>query len=441
MPMTAALDRGIPRNLDAERALLGMILVDSSTLNVALETVGQDDFFSFAHTEIFKKMLDLMDTERPIDLVHIAELLELDGNLVKVGGAAYLASLGDGVPVAAPAMVKEYAVLVREKSNLRKIINACHNVQSRAAEQVTASDELAAFAVEQFLDFDVQKLSDAPLRTYHQAAYDLMRKLETRKELRVTTGIPKVDEVTGGFLGGELIVVTAETGVGKTILASQIRGETCRKGMRALFASAEMTGEHLVSREMAVAGHVPAWKLRAPEKLDPDEWEALRQAAGHQCRHCRILDGEVSIARIKAAARRMKAEGGLDLVLIDYDELVDAPGKGEMEQQAAVATGAKRLSKSLDVPVVMISQLRKLLNGEDRRKPSIGRLYGSGAKVKHASIIIYVNREYVQTMTGSEVAAEIWILKNRDGKVGRTPAHFNVRLMKFCAVAEGEEAS
>jgi len=449
--------RPVPQNLEAEQALLGSILLDNSALNVALETVTADDFFRWAHAEIFRKMQAIADRNRApvdsrlprtgtvrgknggggIDLITLQEILGVDGALEKVGGVAYLSALTDGVPIGSAASVTEYARIVRDKSVLRRIIAAANNVAARAMQGADDSSELLSLAVEQFLDIDAAQLTDSPLRTYRQAATDLLAKLDARKTQRVVTGISTLDEITGGFLGGELIVFTAETGVGKTIFAAQTRRKACSDGLRGLFVSAEMTGEHLVSREMAVEGHVPAWKLRQPERLDGDEWRALATAAQHQCDKCRILDGEVSIARTKAAARRMKAEGGLDLVIIDYDELVDAPGKGEMEQQAAVATGAKRLARSLDVPVILISQLRKLLTGEDRRRPSISRLYGSGAKVKHASIIIYVNREYVQTLSGSETDAELVVLKNRDGKIGKVKAYFNVREMRFGAIEKG----
>jgi replicative DNA helicase len=192
-----------------------------------------------------------------------------------------------------------------------------------------------------------------------------------------------------------------------------------------------MRAQHLIAREMATEAGVEHWKMRRPERITPDETSALLEAASHECANCKILDGELSFARIRRVARQMKSRTGIDLVIVDYDELVEAPGESEWDQQRYIARAGKSLATELKCPVILISQLRKSLQGEDRKRPTLQRLYGSGAKAKHSSIVIYVDRPYVQELAGDETEARIVVAKNRDGKVGAIEARFNVRTLRF----------
>jgi replicative DNA helicase len=245
-----------------------------------------------------------------------------------------------------------------------------------------------------------------------------------------------LDRLTGGFLAGELVIFTAETGVGKTLLAQQTRRRSCHDGRHTLFCSGEMRASHLISRELATEAGVEHWKMRRAERITPEEAAALSEAASHECAQCRILDGELSMARIRRVARQMKARPGLDLLVLDYDELIDAPGTEEFDQQRYIARAGKSLATELKCPVILISQLRKSLQGEDRKRPTLQRLYGSGAKAKHSSIVIYVDRPSVQELCGDETEARIVVAKNRDGKVGALEARFNIKTLRFESVAK-----
>jgi replicative DNA helicase len=171
--------------------------------------------------------------------------------------------------------------------------------------------------------------------------------------------------------------------------------------------------------------------MRRRDKLSAEERDALTQAAAHECTRCRILDGVIELSRIRHVARLMKRRDGLDLIVVDYDELVDAPGKDEFEQQKNLARGLKTLAIELDCVAILISQLRKPLSGEDAKRPTLHRLYGSGAKAKHSSIVIYVDREFVRELAGDETQARIVVVKNRNGKVGGFEGRFNIRRLRF----------
>ena len=437
MPTTSKIDRAVPHSVEAERALLGSILLDNEALNVALETLASQDFFVRGHQLAFEKMQAMANQSRTVDLVTLVEELGRDGLLEKAGGAAYLASLTDGVPVGSVATVREYADIVVDKSLTRRVINACNNVTSRCLEGTDRADVLVDLAVAQFLE--IGERDSGAARTYRQAAVDLLKKLAEGKLKRVFVGVGEVDKTVGGFLAGELVLYTAEPGVGKTFLAAQTRRRACRDGLHTLFASGEMDAEHLAAREIATGAKVEHWKMRQPEYLQREDWKALSAAATHQCERCKILDGELTMGRIAAAARRMKAEGGLDLLVIDYDELVEAPGANENEQLSAIARGAKGLAIRMEIPVIMISQLRKALSPEDRKNPTLARLYGSGAKQKHASIVLFVNRDWCVNFKGAETKAEIFILKSRDGRTGKKDCYFSLQSLTFADLEKSSE--
>jgi replicative DNA helicase len=226
-------------------------------------------------------------------------------------------------------------------------------------------------------------------------------------------------------------ILTAETGSGKTLFAQQIRARACRDGFHSLFCSGEMFAAHLKRRELAAAANVPPLKMRHEDRLTPEDCRVLLEAAAHECKRCRILDGELEISRIRRAARRMKKLSGLDLIILDYDELIEAPGRTELEQQTNLVRKAKSIGMELHCPVILISQLRKPLSGEDATRPTLARIYGSGSKTKHASFVILADRPYVRELQGDEKEAQIFILKGRDSQTGRIKAVFNIRKLRF----------
>jgi replicative DNA helicase len=199
-----------------------------------------------------------------------------------------------------------------------------------------------------------------------------------------------------------------------------------------------MLAPHLQRRELATQANVTPGKMRLRNRLSDADFSALVEAANHQCDHCRIIDGELDLARIRRAARRMKGRTGLDLIVLDYDELIAAPGKDEFEQQKNLTRAAKSMAMELSCAVILVSQLRKPLAGEDAKRPTLQRLYGSGAKAKHANIVLLADREYVRELIGDETSAQIFVLKNRDGQLGRIPCRFDIRKLRFESVEAGE---
>jgi len=430
--------RPLPSNHEAERTVLGAIVVEARGVEIVFDYLRADDFHLPQHREIFPAMLSLRERRAPISTVALIDELERNKKLESAGGVGYVSTIGDGVH--AGVKVEYFAGQVRDKARLREALFVLAKNTESAYE---------AIDVPTFVDQAIDSLSDIARKIdedgdqttgFRDAGLRLLQELDTDKGLRVYSDLDELDRLIGGFRAGELVLYTAETGVGKTLLAQQTRRRACRDGHHALYASAEMLAPHLVSRELATEAFVEHWKMRRDDCLTPEDRGALVESVSHECNRCRVLDGELSLSRIRRAARQMAGRGDLHLVILDYDELIDAPGKDEFEQQRNLARGAKSLAMEFSIPVIMISQLRKALQGEDRKRPTLQRLYGSGAKPKHASIVIYVDRQFVRELEGDETEARVVVLKNRDGRLRSLEAKFDVSTLRFESMPQPHNA-
>lgn len=438
--MAELLTRPLPSAGEAEKYVLGAILSGVNGAEMCFDTLRVDDFLNLPHRRIFAAAIAIREAGRQPDLLGVHDRLVNLRELDEVGGIAYIAALGDGLPRIAP--VTQWAQLVRDKARLREVIKLTGSLQERAFEQTEDAAHLLDAAIESLstLAREIDGDSDDGL-SYRDAAKRLLEEISEDTDAKIYTGIDRLDRISGGLRAGELVVITAETGVGKTVLASQTRHRSCQDGRHSLFASGEMLAPHLLRRALAADADIAPGQMRRRDRLSDADFTALVGAANHQCDHCRILDGELDVVRIRRAARRMKARAGLDLIVLDYDELISAPGDNEFEQQKNLTRAAKSMAMELACVVILVSQLRKSLAGEDAKRPTLQRLYGSGAKAKFASIVLFADREYVRELVGDETRANIFVLKNRDGKVGRIPCRFDIRKLRFESVTDGEEAN
>lgn len=425
----------LPFSASTEEIILGAILMNEKALDdvVALKTT---DFYLEKNQVIFSTIVTMHDADTPIQLATVYDKLEKQRNIERAGGAGYVAKLIDGLP--SVLNLEQYVRILREKTLLRELIRAANEIQQNAfhgaSEEAIASLEALQESV---IEYSTPKTFG---KTSKMARLQLLQNLEaTGSLLRINTNIAELDKATGGFRAGELITITAGvTGSGKTLLAQQIKCNACKEGAHGLYFSGEMSAEQLASREIASEAGVPHWKMRRPEKLTKEEYSALFANAMNDCDICRTIDGEFSIKDISIACLKLKRAGKLSWVIIDYDELVDAPGKDEFAQQRYVIREAKRIATKCEVPVFVISGLRKSLDKNEAKKPTLERLYGSGAKSKHSSFVLFVEREYVRELKGDETKARICILKARDGKIGEIPATFNLQTLRFQEESEAE---
>jgi replicative DNA helicase len=228
--------------------------------------------------------------------------------------------------------VEHSARVIKARSVRRALIHVAAQVSEDAFTGTESEDSILEKSIERLSSIarDIETDRDTGT-TYRDAAASLLQEFDSAEGVRIFTDIDELDRLTGGFRPGELVLFTAETSVGKTLLAQQTRRRSCKDGRHMLFCSGEMRAEHLISREMATEARVEHWKMRRPERFSESDRESLIEAAAHECAQCRILDGELSMAPIRKLARQMKSQAVLDLIIVDYDELVEARGETEFD--------------------------------------------------------------------------------------------------------------
>ena len=447
MPTTTATDRAVPHNLEAERALLGSILLDNSALNLALEGVGKDDFFSEAHRIAFDKMIAISERNRTIDLVTLCEELSKEGQIEKVGGAAYLAALTDGVPIGTSVAVSEYSRIVKEKSILRRLINASHNVISRCLEGTDDPDTLIDLAQSQVFEIAEQKVQSGftNIRDIVRTSFGSIEELleRGRHVTGVGTGFEDLNSMTSGLQPGELVVVAARPSLGKTALALNIAAHAAIEDRKKVgFFSLEMSKESLVMRLLCSESKTDSHRLRSGFS-NREDWKKLTQALGRLGDAPLFIEDTpaLSIMQIRAKARRLKMEKGLDLMIVDYLQLISGQGRFENRTQEVsyISRGLKSLAKELKVPVLALSQLSRAPEQRPGQRPQLSDLRESGSIEQDADVVIFLFRER-KAAEESDAEGEVdrrglemklIIGKQRNGPTGDIPIVFMRPYAKF----------
>jgi replicative DNA helicase len=434
----------MPHSRDAEQVILGAILAGHKDRQILLDKLRPGDFYLPDHRTIAGAIARLHKAGLPVDLLTVNDQLVRESELEKAGGVGYLSELGDHLPQG--LNLAHHIGSLKDLALRRLVIHETEALKERAWNDHDNAGAILDGAIEDFSSIARDAAADEDQTiSYRSAGIALLSSLEKADALRIFSDLEGLDGITGGFRAGELVVFTGGTGHGKTLLVQQTRRRACADGRHSLFCSGEMLAPHLVSRELAAAAGVKPWKMRVPERLTADDWRALVEAASHQCPRCQILDQELSLSRIRRTARRLKGREGLDLLIVDYDELVTTAGKDELEQQRNLVRGLKSLAMELGCVAILVSQLRKPLTGDDAKRPTLQALYGSGAKSKHASCVVFVDRPFVRELKGDETEARVVVLKHRDGRVGRVEAKFNIETLRFespsagVAIAENSE--
>jgi len=419
--------------------------------------VGRDDFFSEAHRITFEKMVGISEKNRTIDLVTLSEELSKDGQTEKAGGAAYLAALTDGVPIGTSVAVSEYSRIVKEKSLIRRLINASNNVISRCLEGTDDPDTLIDLAQSQVFDIAEQKVQSGftNIRDIVKSSFGTIDDLLDRGQ-RVTgieTGFVDLDNMTSGLQPGELVVVAARPSLGKTALALNIASHAAIKHHKTVgLFSLEMSKESLVIRLLCSEAETDSHKLRSGFSSRED-WNKLTRALGRLGDAPLLIEDTpaLSIMQIRARARRLKMEKGLDLMIVDYLQLVSGQGRFENRTQEVsyISRGLKSIAKELKVPVLALSQLSRAPEQRLGQRPQLSDLRESGSIEQDADVVIFIFRER-KAAQESEAEGEVdrrgvemklIIGKQRNGPTGDIPVVFMRPYAKFENMARGQKSS
>lgn len=429
-----------PHSLEAEKTVLGGILVNNSYLNVVLSSLSPEDFYKDAHRLILEKMIALMDKGQPIDLLTLSEEIQKSGQLEEIGGAAYLASLMDGVPRS--LNIEYYVQIIKEKALLRKLILSSAKIINSSYEQQVDPDTLISEAQQAIVEIAEEKIKPGfvPISVLAPSMLETIRVLAERRE--AVTGIPTgfidLDNLTAGFHPSDFIVLAARPSMGKTALALNIAQYVGLKtDYHVGFFSIEMAKEQVVLRLLCSEAQVDIKKARSGF-ISEREFERLRLAA-ETLSQARIYIDEspaLTVMEMKAKCRRLKMEGHLDIVFVDYIQLMRTGGRFENRNQemSFISRSLKELAKELQIPVVGISQLSRAPEKMRKEpKPMLSDLRESGAIEQDADVVIFIYRpEYYHPEDEAiKGIAEVSVAKQRNGPLGTVSLVFLREYARF----------
>jgi replicative DNA helicase len=444
------LDAGMPANVDAEKTILGAILLDNAAHAEAAEKLESEDFSLDAHRRIFLRMTELMDAQRAVDIVTLANELARYKEVEAIGGVAYLAGLTEGLP--RRPVIEQYIRIVKEKSLARKLMSICSLAIARAAEQsepiievLGGTEAKLMEATEKSLTYGFQSLDQIVQHSF--GTIDNLYK-QSREVTGLATNFIEFDRMTSGLQKGELIIIAARPSMGKTALAINIAQNAAvnSKAIVAVF-SLEMSKESLLRRMLASQAWVDQRKLQTGF-LGREDHDKLQKALGDLVDSRMFIDDTagISLAEMRAKARRLKQNsGGLDLIVVDYLQLMTATvGTGgrkgyenRTQEVSAISRGLKSLSKELNVPVVALSQLSRASErrGDDKR-PLLSDLRESGSIEQDADVVAFIHRESYynrdEEMTKEDRAkSEIILAKQRNGPTGTVYLNFISQFTRF----------
>src|SRR5712675_128166 len=448
MPDTAVAERTLPHNLEAERSVLGAVLLHNDAFHLAAEVIDSGDFFRVAHRRIFDKMVKLVERGDAIDLVTLKEELGRSGDLDEVGGPAYIAALVDGVPRS--TNVEHYANIIKEKATLRNLIFSANKILATAYEGGEDADLILDQAERAIFAIADDKVRDGfvSVRTLAHASLETIEKLHAHKELitGVPTGFADLDEMTSGFQPSDLIIIAARPSMGKTSLVLNMAQHVGTKtDMTVGVFSLEMSKEQLFLRMLTGEARIDAHRLRGGF-LGERDWGRLAQAIGTLSEAKIFIDDTASIGvlEMRAKCRRLAAEHGLHLVIIDYVQLMQGRGRFENRtlELASISRSMKGLAKELRVPIVLLSQLSRAPESRSDHRPQLSDLRESGALEQDADVVVFIYREDLyadktQPQPDNQGVAELIIGKQRNGPTGIVRLAFIREFTRFENLAQG----
>ena len=433
-----APDRTLPHNLEAEKCVLGAILLQNDTFNLAAELLDSQDFFRDAHRRVFNKMVSLSERGEAIDLVTLKDELGRSGDLDEVGGPAYIAALVDGVPRS--TNVEYYARIVKEKSTLRNLIYSANKILATAYEAEQDADLLLDQAEKAIFDIAEDRIRTGfvPVRELVQGSFDTIEKLQQHKGLvtGIATGFTALDLITSGLQNSDVVIVASRPSMGKTSFMLNVATHVGTKTDKTVgIFSLEMSKEQLFLRMLTSQAEIDAQRFRGGF-LSEKNYGQLSHALGTLADARIFIDDTASLGvlEMRAKSRRLMAEHGLHLLIVDYIQLMQGRGRFENRTQelAAISRALKGLAKELNVPLVALSQLSRAPEARSDHRPMLADLRESGALEQDADVVMFIYREDQYNPTPeNENLAELIVGKQRNGPTGVVRLAFRKQFTRF----------
>lgn len=433
-----------PHNIDAEKSLLGAILIDQEVLIDVVEIVKATDFYDKRHGKIFAGMIRLYQNHEGVDLITVTDELKKNGHLDEIGGSTYLAELTNHVPTAAHA--SSYAEIVSQDAVRRRLIKASADINSLAFDenltvpQLLGQSEAELFSVsDSSLKQDLTSISDIL-----DTSFDRINDLYVNKGVLrgVKTGYRDLDNMTAGLQRSDLIILAARPAMGKTTLVTNLAYNVATiEKKTVLFFSLEMSKEQLIDRMLADAAGVDSWNIRTGN-LSEEDFAKLAEASGEMAEAPIFIDDTpgVSVLEMRTKARRAAHDGELGLIIIDYLQLMQGSGSAQsngsrVQEVSEISRGLKLLARELNVPVIALSQLSRSVENRSPQIPQLADLRESGSIEQDADIVMFIYREaYYNPETERENITDLILAKHRHGPTGTVELYFHPERLRFMSL-------
>ena len=434
------IDRLPPQNIDAEQAVLGAMLIKKEAIAEVSQLLRPEDFYRDAHKIIYEAMLTLFNRNEPADIVTVTNYLNNESQLDKVGGIAFVTALANVVPTAANVIY--HANIVREKADLRHLINTATDIAGMAYE---AADDVA-----DVIDKSEKMIMEVANRQ-NVSAFTPMKDIviETFDKINLLyeskgglTGIPSgfrdLDALTSGLQASDLILVAARPSMGKTAFTLNIAANVALKSKKTVaFFSLEMSKQQLVQRMLCSEGGIDSQKLKKGD-LSNEDWDKLVRTADRVSSAPLYIDDTagITVMELRSKARRLKAEHGLDLIIIDYLQLMQGRGRGgsdnRQQEISEISRSLKAVARELNVPVIALSQLSRSVESRQIKRPMLSDLRESGSLEQDADIVMFLYREdYYDPETTNKNITEVIVAKHRNGPVDTIRMFFTKQFTRF----------
>ena len=428
-----------PQNIDAEESIISAMLLDRNALLEIVDILLPEDFYKKSHQEIYKAAQTLFAANEPVDLVTLANKMKEAGTLEEVGGATFLAQIVDTVPMAANAT--HYAKIVKDKAILRTLIEKSSHITEKCFDDRGEVDEILDFAETSIFNISDKKTTKA-FSTISDLVGENFNTLEERQAndkqfTGIPTGFAKLDEMTSGLQPSDLIIIAARPSMGKTAFALNLaRNVAIDANIPVAVFSLEMASDQLSMRLLTSEARVNSARLKGDGHLGKDDWNRLTDAADVLSSAPIFIDdsGFITAMEIRAKTRRLKMEHGLGLIIIDYLQLMKGSGGDRRDLEIAdISRSLKMLAKELKIPVIALSQLNRMLEQRNNKRPMLSDLRESGALEQDADIVTFIYRDevYNKEDPSNQGTAELIIGKHRNGEVGTIPLTFIGQFTRF----------